>query len=58
MPVDWGSMLRVILPELALNVLLALVIYPVLRWLAAHVGASDGVVRGCAGLSFPPAAAC
>ena len=39
-PVDWaGSALRVMLPELALNVLLALVIYPVLRWLAAHIGA-------------------
>ena len=39
-PVDWmGSTLRVILPELALNVLLVLVIYPALRWLAAHIGA-------------------
>jgi len=39
-PVDWaGSMLRVMLPELALNVLLALVVFPILRWLAAHIGA-------------------
>ena len=39
-PVDWtDSALRVMLPELALNVLLALVIYPILRWLAAHIGA-------------------
>ncbi len=39
-PVDWnGSILRVMLPEMALNVLLALVIYPILRWLAAHIGA-------------------
>jgi rod shape-determining protein MreD len=39
-PVDWaGSVLRVMLPELALNVLLVLVIYPILRWLAAHIGA-------------------
>ena len=39
-PVDWaGSTLRVMLPELALNVLLALLIYPILRWLAAHIGA-------------------
>jgi rod shape-determining protein MreD len=39
-PVDWSSsILRVMLPEMALNVLLALVIYPVLRWLAAHIGA-------------------
>jgi hypothetical protein len=28
------------LPELALNVLLVLVIYPILRWLAAHIGAA------------------
>ena len=40
-PIDWiGSTLRVIVPEMALNVLLALVIYPVLRWLAAHIGAA------------------
>jgi len=40
-PVDWiGSTLRVILPELALNVLLVLVIFPVLRWLAARLGAA------------------
>jgi rod shape-determining protein MreD len=40
-PVDWaGSALRVMLPELALNVLLVLVIYPILRWLAAHIGAA------------------
>jgi rod shape-determining protein MreD len=39
-PVAWGgSVLRVTLPELALNVLLVLVIYPILRWLAAHIGA-------------------
>lgn len=39
-PVDWmGSTLRVMLPELALNVLLVVVIYPALRWLAAHIGA-------------------
>lgn len=39
-PVDWiGSTLRVVLPELALNALLVLVTYPILRWLAARVGA-------------------
>lgn len=39
-PVEWaGTALRVILPELALNVLLVLLIYPLLRWLAAHIGA-------------------
>jgi rod shape-determining protein MreD len=38
--VDWvGSALRVMLPELAVNVLLVLVIYPILRWLAVHIGA-------------------
>jgi rod shape-determining protein MreD len=39
--VDWiGSTLRVILPELALNVLLVLAVYPMLRWLAVRLGAA------------------
>ena len=39
LPVDWaGSTLRVILPELALNILLVLAIFPVLRWLAVRLG--------------------
>jgi rod shape-determining protein MreD len=39
LPVDWiGSTLRVILPELALNVLLVPIIYPPLRWFAGRLG--------------------
>jgi rod shape-determining protein MreD len=39
--VDWiGSTLRVILPELALNVLLVVVMYPILRWFALRLGAA------------------
>lgn len=38
-PVNWvDSTLRIILPELALNIGLTLPIYPGLRWLAARVG--------------------
>ncbi len=38
-PVAVGNtMMRVVLPELALNVLLTAVIYPFLRWVATHVG--------------------
>lgn len=43
LPVDWaGATVRVILPELALNLALMLVIYPVLRWLARNTGAVVG----------------
>ena len=39
-PVDWGgTTLRVIMPELALNALLTVVVYPSLRWLTTHLGA-------------------
>jgi rod shape-determining protein MreD len=38
--VDWlGVTLRVILPELALNVAAVVIVYPALRWLAQRVGA-------------------
>lgn len=39
LPVDWiASTVRVILPEMALNMLLAVVVYPILRWLAVRLG--------------------
>jgi rod shape-determining protein MreD len=39
MPVDWvNTTARVILPELVLNVLLTIPVYPGLRWIAAQVG--------------------
>ncbi len=38
--VDWiGIALRVVLPEMALNVVTVALVYPVLRWLAGKVGA-------------------
>jgi rod shape-determining protein MreD len=40
LPVDWGgTTVRVIIPELLLNVVLITVVFPVLRWLAARSGA-------------------
>lgn len=37
-PVDWvTSTLRVILPEMGLNVLLVIIVYPALRWLATQI---------------------
>lgn len=43
-PVDWaGSALRVVLPALALNGLLTLLVFPLLRWLA---GRSEAVRAG------------
>ncbi len=39
LPVDWaGATLRVIVPELILNLLLVPVVYPLLRWFAARWG--------------------
>jgi rod shape-determining protein MreD len=39
MPVDWVSTtVRVILPELILNILLTIPVYPGLRWMAAQLG--------------------
>lgn len=39
-PVDWlGATVRVIAPELVLNALLTVLVYPVLRWAARNLGA-------------------
>lgn len=38
-PVDWvGSTVRIILPELVLNIVITLPVYPGLRWLAGRIG--------------------
>ncbi len=37
-PVDWlASMVRIIVPEIGLNLLLVPLVYPVLRWLAVQI---------------------
>jgi hypothetical protein len=39
LPVDWlASTLRVVLPELVLNILLTIPIYPAFRWLVGRLG--------------------